>query len=61
MCLVFYFTFLIKNGAKTEFGRKHNFKRIKNYEDWKKAVPIRDYEGLKPYVEKIISGEKNIQ
>ncbi len=54
------FSFLIKNGTKTEFGRKHNFKKIKNYEDWKRAVPIRDYEGLKPYVEKIISGKKNI-
>ena len=51
---------LLLKGTKTEFGRDHNFSIIKNYEDFKNQVPIRDYEGLKPYIDKVVSGEKNI-
>ena len=54
------FNKLLLKGTKTEFGRDHNFSTIKNYEDFKNQVPIRDYEGLKPYVDKVVSGEKNI-
>ena len=54
------FNKLLLNGTKTEFGRDHNFSTIKNYEDFKNQVPIRDYEGLKPYVDKVVKGEKNI-
>ncbi len=27
---------------------------------WVKQVPIRDYEDLRPYIDKIIAGEENI-
>ena len=54
------FNKLLLKGTKTEFGRDHNFSIIKNYEDFKNQVPIRDYEGLKPYIDKVVSGEKNI-
>ncbi len=54
------FNKLLLNGTNTEFGRDHNFSTIKNYEDFKNQVPIRDYEGLKPYVDKVVKGEKNI-
>ena len=54
------FNKLLLKGTNTEFGRDHNFSTIKNYEDFKNQVPIRDYEGLKSYVDKIVSGEKNI-
>ena len=54
------FNKLLLKGTKTEFGRDHNFSTIKNYEDFKNQVPIRDYEGLKPYIDKVVSGEKNI-
>ena len=54
------FNKLLLKGTKTEFGRDHNFFTIKNYEDFKNQVPIRDYEGLKPYVDKVVKGEKNI-
>tara|TARA_B100001741_G_C16345435_1_gene501520 strand:- start:35 stop:412 length:378 start_codon:yes stop_codon:yes gene_type:complete len=52
------FNKLLLKGTKTEFGRDHNFSIIKNYEDFKNQVPIRDYEGLKPYVDKVVKGEK---
>lgn len=51
---------LIDDAEDTAFGRNHHFKDIKTYEDFKKNVPIRDYEGLKKYVDWIIKGEKNV-
>lgn len=54
------FSQLIRKGAQTEFGKIHNFDKIRSYEDFKKNVPIRDYEQLKPFIEKVIAGEKNI-
>lgn len=51
---------LISAAKDTAFGRDHDFSTIKNYEDFAQRVPIRDYEQLKPYVERVIHGEKNI-
>ncbi len=51
---------LIKTGVKTAFGRDHSFDKIHSYEDFKKQVPIRDYEALKPYVDRVICGEENV-
>ena len=51
---------LIKVGAKTEFGKEHDFGQIKTYEDFVKQVPIRDYEQFKPYIERIKQGKHNI-
>jgi hypothetical protein len=51
---------LIAGGSNTLFGREHSFSSISNYDDFKKQVPIRDYEGLKSYIERIKQGEENI-
>lgn len=51
---------LIKTGVKTAFGKDHHFAEIKTYEDFKKHVPIRDYEELKPYIDRVVDGEKNV-
>jgi hypothetical protein len=51
---------LISQASHTAFGKDHKFNEIKNYEDFKKQVPIRDYEDLKPYIERIIKGEKDV-
>ncbi len=51
---------LIKIGNQTAFGSDHDFQNIKTYEDFKKRVPLRDYEGLKPYVDRIKNGEANV-
>tara|TARA_R100000935_G_scaffold36196_1_gene56917 strand:+ start:13178 stop:14662 length:1485 start_codon:yes stop_codon:yes gene_type:complete len=51
---------LLNTAAETSFGEDHNFKSIKSYEDFAKQVPIRDYEALKPYVEKVVSGKSDI-
>lgn len=44
----------------TKFGKEHNFEHIKSYEDFANNVPIRDYEELKPYVNLVVAGEKDI-
>jgi hypothetical protein len=51
---------LVKSAANTQFGRKHHFSQITDYAGFKQNVPIRDYEGLKIYIEKIKSGEANV-
>ena len=51
---------LILRGSKTAFGRDHDFSKIKNYEDFKAQVPIRDYEALKPYIERVKQGESDV-
>ena len=54
------FKYLIKSASKTAFGIDHQFDHISNYSDYTKHVPVRDYEGLKPYIEKVISGDENV-
>src|SRR5215218_6791641 len=51
---------LLKTGKLTEFGTNHKLSDVNNYEGFKQAVPIRDYEGFKPYIEKIKDGKHNI-
>jgi len=51
---------LVNNAKNTLFGKDHFFQKISTYEDFKKNIPIRDYEGLKNYILLIKDGEKNI-
>src|SRR5215217_2196525 len=51
---------LLKVGKTTEFGKEHGLEAVSSYEGFKKAVPIRDYEGFKPYIEKVKEGKHNI-
>ncbi|WP_264535678.1 GH3 auxin-responsive promoter family protein [Flavobacterium sp. N1736] len=54
------FESLIKNAKNTAFGVDHHFDKIKTYEDFTKNVPVRDYEDLKTYIDKVRTGEKDI-
>jgi hypothetical protein len=51
---------LIDGGKQTAFGKDHHFDKITSYEDFKEAVPIRDYEDLKHYIERIKKGERDV-
>ena len=51
---------LVNKAKNTSFGKEHFFSKIKNYEDFKRYIPIRDYEKIKPYIKNIIDGEKNV-
>lgn len=54
------FKHLVNKAAHTQFGIDHQFNYIKNYSAFKSLVPIRDYEMLKPYIDKAVNGEENI-
>ncbi|WP_027138102.1 GH3 auxin-responsive promoter family protein [Gaetbulibacter saemankumensis] len=51
---------LISDAAGTAFGKDHDFISVNSYEDFVKRVPVRDYEALKPYVERVVAGEENV-
>ncbi len=51
---------LITSAQYTEFGRKYNFSNLFNVRDFKAAVPVHEYEDLRPYIERIMKGEQNI-
>lgn len=51
---------LVKTASNTQFGIDHKFRDIRSYEDFKQAVPVRDYESLKPYIQRITQGEENV-
>ena len=54
------FTQLIAQAQNTAFGKDHGFEGIKTYQDFKKAVPLHDYEDLRPYIERVLHGEENV-
>jgi len=51
---------LVNQAKNTQFGKDHNFSEISNYSDFKKNIPVRDYEGLQGYVQEIIDGKKDV-
>jgi len=51
---------LIDEAKQTAFGKDHHFSEIKNYSAFKQHVPVRDYEGLKPYIDRVVDGEADV-
>ncbi len=51
---------LIQDAKNTAFGRDHHFGSIHSYEDFKTNVPIRDYEGLRIYIDRVVAGEESV-
>jgi hypothetical protein len=51
---------LITSAKNTAFGKDHDFKNIRSYSDFKNRVKVQDYEGLRPYVDRIVAGEEDV-
>ncbi|OIP00416.1 MAG: hypothetical protein AUJ98_07675 [Bacteroidetes bacterium CG2_30_33_31] len=51
---------LISQSEDTFWGLKYDYKSIKNYDDFKKTVPINTYDDLKPYIDRIRNGEEDV-
>ncbi len=51
---------LIATASGTEWGKKYNYRIIKNYEEYSESVPISNYEDLKPFIERMMRGETDI-
>ena len=54
------FDSLISKAKQTAFGKDHDFNNITTFKDFAERVPVRDYEALKPYIERVIAGENDI-
>lgn len=51
---------LLSRHSDTQFGREHRFDQIRTPLDYRRAVPIRDYEGFRPYVQQMMAGQEKI-
>ena len=51
---------LLKKAANTIFGKQFKFAEIKTYDEFKSAVPLFDYEDLKPFIEQIKEGKQHV-
>ena len=51
---------LLELNKNTAFGKEHGFAEIKNSSDYRKRVPVRDFEGFRPYVNRLLDGETKI-
>ncbi len=49
---------LIERHLQTDFGRDHGFSSVRSYEDFKAAVPLGNYETLRPYMERLFAGDQ---
>ena len=51
------FRYMIDSGSHTSFGKEHNFSLIKSVEDYRKRVPLRNYDSFEPYINRLRNGE----
>lgn len=51
---------LVTAAQYTEFGRKYNFSRLFTLKEFKKNVPIYEYDDIKPYILRMMEGEENV-
>ena len=54
------FNSLVGQAKQTAFGKDHYFNTISNYDNFKRNVPVRDYEDLRPYIDRVTTGEDNV-
>lgn len=54
------FSKLLADAKETQFGKDHKFETIQSYADFAANVPVRDYEALKTYVDRVVHGEENV-
>src|SRR6476469_1824965 len=51
---------LVKTGRNTEYGKEHGLINVNSYEEFRQAIPLMDYEQMRPYIEKIKEGKHNV-
>jgi hypothetical protein len=54
------FEYLIRKAKDTQFGKDHDFAGIKDHRTFIDRVPVKDYEGLTPYIQRVVKGEPNV-
>lgn len=51
---------ILTMAVETEFGQAHAFSSISTRDDFRKRVPLQDYDSLKPYIDRHREGNANI-
>jgi hypothetical protein len=51
---------LVRMGLYTEWGKQYDYASIASIDEFRRRVPIQDYEDLKPYVARLRKGEQNL-
>ena len=51
---------LLDMAQNTEWGKKYSYATIKDYDEFRRRLPIQTYEEVKPFVERIRRGEQNL-
>src|SRR3954468_19649895 len=51
---------LIKTGKTTDFGKLSGLEKVSTYEEFRQAVPVRDYEQMRPFIDQIKEGKHNV-
>ncbi|HEY8397045.1 MAG TPA: GH3 auxin-responsive promoter family protein [Flavihumibacter sp.] len=51
---------LVTSAQYTEIGRQYGFNKLFKVRDFKRTVPVHEYDDLKPYIERMMQGEENL-
>ncbi len=51
---------LIQAARYTEWGRRYNYRKLRTPQDYAQTVPVNDYETLKPFIQRMMMGEKDV-
>ena len=51
---------LMAKASATSFGQDHRFSEVRSHQDLVQAVPLRDYEALRPYIDRVVAGESDV-
>ncbi len=51
---------LLIHARHTDFGRAHGLRDARSYEEFRQQVPVRDYDGHLPYIERMLAGERSV-
>ncbi len=53
-------SWLLKKASGTAIGQEYGFGKIRNYEDFAASVPAVEFEDIRPYVMRMVSGERDV-
>lgn len=51
---------LLNRAKDTEFGKAHDFAKVRTLQDYQSAVPVQGYPGFEPYLNRMVQGETNL-
>ena len=51
---------LVTQAQYTEFGRKYSFSRLFTVKDFKRRIPVHEYDDIKSYILRMMNGEENV-